>query len=261
MNNNNVIIIFLLLALAVAVFGQEKSSNFANIDAINFFGGIDIAKSDFDYVRLHMDFSSHNFITAQFRYDFMLEQLQLANITRTFGKIRVTVGRFLDPVWYLYPAPHLMPQVFYPLTTLSLLVFENGVGIKYQDKDLSLRVSGYDFGGRASISFSAEMNQICLFLQKRNKNIIGFVLRKKFNSILNLEGGGVVSSSDSELFGFYLQNQLTINNLIIMFQADLMHDKRRMLAGLSYKYSEGSHLKFVYNFTQKTLVAKISFFM
>lgn len=272
-----------ILFTVSAVFAQD--SKIPNIDAIHVFAGMNVPTQDvdknqfrFDYMRLHVDLSNSE-IKMQFRHDFASNKLQLANVSKSFGDFMVTVGRFLDPVWQLYPAPHKMEQTNYPLSICSFGVLDDGVSLSFVDSlqsgnILTAYASIYDSEGSRNISASVDValgkTHLGYFFQTKNGFTgFGLILRNSFHRLLNLEGGmitrPVVSSAAS--VEFYVQSQAQIfDNTSVWLQSDYQANSdafwsSRLMAGVTYKYSTNSHLKLFWNFTDKVAVAKITFFM
>ncbi|MFA7201580.1 MAG: hypothetical protein WC099_01100 [Candidatus Paceibacterota bacterium] len=277
-----------LVALFVILSTSFISAQTFNLNGINaeahVFAGMNIPTQDvskdqfkFDYMRLHVDLSNDQ-IKVQFRHDFSSGKIQLANVSKTFGNFTVTAGRFLDPIWYLFPAPHMMSQTAYASSVNSFTVLDDGISMQYDDvfndKKVTARISVFDCDGNRNVSASVDVTlsegtHIGYFLQTRgNKKGFGLMAKSAFHSLLNVEGG-IVSrpTSSSAPVEFYAQNQAKLTDKIsVWLQGDFEANSSttntvRTMVGAAYQYSTNSHLKLFYNFTEKLVVAKVTFFL
>lgn len=284
------LLVVLFVMLSGILFAQTQ---LPNIDGIHVFAGLNIPAKDvnkdqfkFDYMRLHVDLSNAE-TKIQFRHDFSSGKLQLANVSRSFGDFTITAGRFLDPVWQLYPAPHTMSQVSYPVSVNMFTVLDDGVGITYVARDFTgkqsttLYASIFDCNGERNISASINTNVGGIFLQTRGTETgFGLMARGSFNPLINLEGGMIKRPEriKNTIADFYIQNQSIIsNNTSIWLQADFQwqisyvsdddsiipakFNTSRIMMGAAYQYSKNSHLKVFYSFTDKIAITKITFFL
>ncbi len=274
------LVLFVLFTIGISA----QDVKLPNINAIHAFAGLNIPTQEagkdqfkFDYMRLHMDLSSDN-IKVQFRHDFASNKIQLANVSKSFGNFTITAGRFLDPIWWLFPAPHTMSQTAYASSINSFTVLNDGVSVQYDDvfndKRVTGRISIFDCDGNRNISGSvdvtlSESTHLGYFFQTRgNKTGFGLMARSSFHLLLNLEGGMVSRPTTSSApVEFYAQNQAKITDkLSIWLQGDFQADSEtistiRTMIGTAYQYSANSHLKLFYNFTDKLAVAKITFYL
>ncbi len=268
-----------LLAVFVLFFSSfifAQTFNFNGVSAeAHVFAGMNIPtqsveKDQFrlDYVRLHVDLSNDE-MKIQFRHDFASNKLQLANVSKTFGYFTFTAGRFLDPVWYLYPEPHIMSQTAYPVSVNTFTVLDNGIGAVYTGGSVSIYASVFDCDGNRNFSASIVHKNGGGFIQKNGSRYgFGWILRESyFGDLITIEGGVVRSPlQNAPDFEEYLQGSVKINNKLSLwlqgdFQAVPDNEVSRTLIGAAYQYSKNSHCKFFYNFTEKIAVAKITFFL
>ena len=285
----------LLVLFAIFVSGSLSAQNqLPNIDGIHVFAGLNVPTRNvdreqfkFDYMRLHVDLSNSE-IKVQFRHDFSSGKLQLANVSKTFGDLTITAGRFLDPVWWLYPAPHTMSQTSYPVSVNTFTVLNDGIGATYVTRDfrgkqtMTFYVSVFDCNGTRNISASIDALGIFgAFIQTRGTETgFGLIARGKIHPLVNLEGGVVRRPEKMEnmIAEFYIQNQAIImSNFSVWLQANFLwqasymtndesivpakFESSRVMAGATYQYSKNSHVKLFYNLIDKVAVAKITFFL
>lgn len=277
-------VLFVFVLFAISVVSAQDLKQLPNIDAIRVFAGMNVPTQNvdkdqfkFDYMRLHIDLSN-DVIKMQFRHDFSSGKIQLASISKSFGALTITAGRFLDPIWYLFSAPHMMSQTAYASSVNSFTVLDDGLSAQYEDvfndKKITVRASIFDCDGNRNVSGSVDVAlssdaHIGYFVQTRGtKTGFGLMARNAFHPLLNVEGG-IVSrpTSSSASVEFYGQNQARITNeFSIWLQGDFQMNSSttstvRTMVGAAYQYSTNSHLKLFYNFTEKIAVAKITFFL
>jgi len=255
------------------MFAQDIK--FPNVDAIHVFAGLNVPTQNvgadqfrFDYMRFHIDLSN-DVIKLQFRHDFSSGNLQLANVSQTFGNFTITAGRFLDPTWQLQPAPHTMSQGAHAISISTFTVLDNGIGITYTGNSISMYASVFDCNGNRNFSASLVHKNGGVFIQKNGSEYgFGWILRESYGKLVNVEGGIVkrANGSNPPPVEFYLQNRAQVfDNLNVWLQGDFQaksdDEVSRVLVGVAYQYSKNSHLKLFYNFTDKVAVAKVTFFL
>ncbi len=275
----------LILVSSVTMFAQGFKQ-LPNVEAIHAFAGMKVPTQSvennqfgFDYMRFEVIFSDDSSkMRVHFRHDFASSKIQLANVSKKFGNITITAGRFLDPIWYLFPAPHAMAQTAYAASVNSFTVLNDGISLQYDDvlndKKITVRASIFDCDGNRNVSASVDValsadTHMGYFVQTRgNKTGFGLMARSALHPLLNVEGGMVSRPTTSAApVEFYAQNQAKLTDKLSIwlqgdFQAhcDIMSVVRTMV-GAAYQYSNNSHLKLFYNFTDKVVIAKVTFFL